>query len=516
MKSFIILLGIILLVSLASATETTCSSCEDCSTKLDGSYDTVNLDTDITGHSGTCITIGSSGVEFDCQNHIIDGGDSSDTYGIYGNGKSHLTVKNCVITDFQMGIRAEGASNLTITSNNASSNLWDGIYLKYVNDSLISYNVLNSNDDGLYLDSSNGNTVSGNTMTSNSYSGIILLNSDSNVLSSNEACSNGDSDFYLYSGSGNSGDINVCGTASGWNDDGTTGCTYACGETTTSTTTSTSTTTLSTDATCSSCADCSAKLDGTYETVKLTTDLLDQTETCIQFGSGYVEFDCQGHTIDGDETAGAGVNIADSYALWSATVRNCVVTDFWYGIRLLNAYSCDIIGNTVTSNNDTGIRTENAFYNTIENNTITANEFGLLVTSASYPNYIRNNVVNSNSWIGIYMYGADFTRVNENEACYNAESDFWTMNSDNNTGTNNTCNNPHDWNDDNITGCTFSCSAVTTTTTTTTIAGECTLVGDTEPCGTITLSEVIDLISLWAAEGAELSDVIDLINAWSG
>jgi len=56
----------------------------------------------------------------------------------------------------------------------------------------------------------------------------------------------------------------------------------------------------------------------------------------------------------------------------------------------------------------------------------------------------------------------------------------------------------------------------TTTSTSTTIVGECTLTGDEPPCGEVELAEVIDLISLWAAEGATLADVIDLINAWAG
>lgn len=42
----------------------------------------------------------------------------------------------------------------------------------------------------------------------------------------------------------------------------------------------------------------------------------------------------------------------------------------------------------------------------------------------------------------------------------------------------------------------------------------CTLTGDYPPCDVVNLSEVIDLINLWASGQATISNVIDLINAW--
>jgi len=68
-------------------------------------------------------------------------------------------------------------------------------------------------------------------------------------MNSNQACYNTESDFYSYSGSGNSGDENTCDNPDAWDDTGITGCTYDCSEmttTTSTTTTSTSTTTTTT------------------------------------------------------------------------------------------------------------------------------------------------------------------------------------------------------------------------------------------------------------------------------
>lgn len=47
------------------------------------------------------------------------------------------------------------------------------------------------------------------------------------------------------------------------------------------------------------------------------------------------------------------------------------------------------------------------------------------------------------------------------------------------------------------------------------LQGECSLVGNYPPCDEVTLSEVVDLINLWAQGQASLSEVVDLINAWA-
>jgi hypothetical protein len=59
-------------------------------------------------------------------------------------------------------------------------------------------------------------------------------------------------------------------------------------------------------------------------------------------------------------------------------------------------------------------------------------------------------------------------------------------------------------------------TTTTSSTTSTTTAGECALPGDHSPCGSVSLSEVIDYINLWVGGEAILSDVIALINAWAG
>jgi hypothetical protein len=46
-------------------------------------------------------------------------------------------------------------------------------------------------------------------------------------------------------------------------------------------------------------------------------------------------------------------------------------------------------------------------------------------------------------------------------------------------------------------------------------SGNCSLVGDNEPCDSVSLSEIVSLINQWARGGATLSDVVKLINRWA-
>ncbi len=230
----------------------TCNSCTDCSVKLDGSYAVMKLDSDIVGHSGTCITFGANNVVFDCQGYGIDGDDSGVDYGIYLSGKSGNTVRNCRVTDFHYGINVFSSPHNVINNNIANSNVEAGIYLFYSSSNEVTSNTANSNgnngiliyesdnnkvinntamsnEEGIYLSASSSNNLTGNNASNNWY-GIYFLSSSSNLLEVNQVCKNSLADFYLLSGSGNLGYRNTCNTTSSWNDQETTECTYVCGE----------------------------------------------------------------------------------------------------------------------------------------------------------------------------------------------------------------------------------------------------------------------------------------------
>jgi parallel beta-helix repeat protein len=82
--------------------------------------------------SGTCITIdqAASAAVLDCRGHSITGSGVSDTYGIeLLAGTTGVTVKNCILSRWWVGILLQaGANSNTLQGNTASSN-HDGIWL---------------------------------------------------------------------------------------------------------------------------------------------------------------------------------------------------------------------------------------------------------------------------------------------------------------------------------------------------------------------------------------------------
>jgi parallel beta-helix repeat protein len=453
------------------AASTTCNSCADCSTKLkSGSWDTVTLTTDINNHEGACIglLLGESNVVFDCDGHTIDGdGMAIDPEAgiamMHGSGN---TIQNCTVSDFNQGIYLWNATSHVITNN-----------------------TLTSNDTGIELGWSDSNNINNNTITGN-YNGIQISNSNNNAIDANTVCQSNNLDFYLASGTGNSGDNNTCDSPGSWNDDGTTGCTDACSGTTT----------------CNSCSDCSSKLDGTFDKVMLTQDINNHVGTCITFGASNVEFDGDNHRIDGDDSG-------TDYGIYmngksGNTVKKCDVTDFYYGIYLTGSSDNTVERTSANSNTMDGIRLYNSAGNTIaifneansngrygmslsssNNNDVyfndaNSNTGGGIYLSHSDSNTISFNGVEDNSsanaW-GIYLYSSDSNEIsgnsvvgnyygikfdashsntlNTNTICSNPSVDFDLVGgSFGNSGDNNTCcASPNEWNDTGATGCTFAC-----------------------------------------------------------
>jgi len=324
-------------------------------------------------------------------------------------------------------------------------NFYMGAYLYSSVSNTFRNNTLSSNWKGIYLDESDYNTIDSNTLESNTNYGIYIGNSDYNYIYYNRLCNNSMYDMYLDYSSGNSGYENTCDEPDGWNDS-LSGCTYDCSAVTTTTTISTSTTSTSTtstlvagETTCSNCSDCTAKLNGDYDTVKLTADI-SSSWTCIEFDTNGTEFDCQGHMMDGGEDNwGYGIYISEKS---TNTVKNCIITNFYRGVYLHSSVS-----------------------NTFRNNTISGNWKGIFMEESDY-NTIDSNTADSNTDYGLFIFNSDYNYIYYNRFCDNSMYDILLDGSSGNSGYENTCDSPDGWND-SLSGCTYDCSAVTTTTTTT-------------------------------------------------
>ena len=294
----------------------TCVNCTDCEAKLnDVSCAVVYLKADITGKSGTCITAPANfeNKTFDCQGHTIDGDDSGTDKGVYLSGRDNNTIKNCVVTDFYIGIQFVESANNTLFNCTANSNLHSGILLDGSSDNNLTNCTANSNGVygfyiGLY---SLNNRLVNNTITLNQDHGVYIDDySTGNVLNSNRVCDNNQSgggyeDLADYDA--NTGDNNTCDTAYNWNDTGDIGCHFACsgvycGQVLTANTTLTANIACSGDA--------------------------------FYWGGVGIYLDCNGFNITGDGT-GTGLTINDSDD--SGILRCYMPTSFATSINISNS-----------------------------------------------------------------------------------------------------------------------------------------------------------------------------------
>lgn len=144
-----------------------CLSCSDCKDALE---DTINcnvlvkLTINIVNISSTCINEPETGDNkiFDCDGHIIDGTDEGNKRGIYMQKQDNVTIRNCIISDFDEGILLIEGFNSTLEYNNLFSNQY-GIYFDAIGD----FNIINDN------------IVCNNTIT-DIYFGALKNNSGSN------------------------------------------------------------------------------------------------------------------------------------------------------------------------------------------------------------------------------------------------------------------------------------------------------------------------------------------------
>ncbi|TSC75925.1 MAG: Uncharacterized protein G01um101430_95 [Parcubacteria group bacterium Gr01-1014_30] len=163
----------------------------------------ITEDTVLTEDLTESVEISASNVTLDCAGHRITG--SGTGFGIYLNNKVGVTIKNCEVSSFSIGIESYQSSEVTfenndlfsnavglhalsdrrdkILNNHVSGNTESGMLLaSNVLDSQVSDNLIQSNGSvGLHL-SGQGNIVERNTISNNGTIGLSLFNFNNKVL----------------------------------------------------------------------------------------------------------------------------------------------------------------------------------------------------------------------------------------------------------------------------------------------------------------------------------------------
>jgi parallel beta-helix repeat protein len=119
--------------------------------------------------------------------------------------------------------------------------------------------------------------------------------------------------------------------------------------------------------------DC-AELNVPGETYYLTQDIIDSSaDVCMSITADNIILDCQGHTIDGIGTIFTnGICVyRSSPTITNITIKNCILTDWDYGIYFHYSDSNTLLNITVSSNS--GIYIEYSDYITIKDSVIQNN-----------------------------------------------------------------------------------------------------------------------------------------------
>ncbi len=145
---------------------------------------------------------------------------------------------------------------------------------------------------------------------------------------------------------------------------------------------------------CYNCSDCrDALINNTYATVYLNESVTNNG-TCMEAHSDFSNktFDCTDHRLEGNGS-GIGIDVDDSRDnLTNFTVKNCVITNFDYGIHV------------------------NEINNTIQNCNLSSNTYrGILLNISANNSYLVGNNVNSNVW-GIYLLNCSNNTLINNTA----------------------------------------------------------------------------------------------------
>lgn len=173
---------------------------------------------------------------------------------------------------------------------------------------------------------------------------------------------------------------------------------------------------------------------------------LDSNMACagsgITIGSNNVVLDCAGYSITGNGpySSSNGVYLL---GVSGATVKNCTISGYNYGIHAYYADSNTLTGNTLSSNSN-GIYMREGRGNTLSNNTLTSNSTGIHLFNTGNNSVTQNNIATFNQQVGMVFYGTFGNTVRANTITGNNNiysSGMAFQNSYSNTITNNSFNN---------------------------------------------------------------------------
>ena len=171
---------------------------------IDSDY---TLDSDLTFNKDGFIIMADY-ITLDLNGHKIDctAPFPSYTIGVKVEGRTGVTVKDGIISQFWSNIFLNNSNGITLTGITATLNMFKSLYgfaLENSSGITLTGNTAAESEYGYYLKDSSSNTLNGNTATNNYKSGFYLENSSSNTLNDNTASATLNDGFDLRDSSKN-------------------------------------------------------------------------------------------------------------------------------------------------------------------------------------------------------------------------------------------------------------------------------------------------------------------------
>ena len=260
----------------------------------------------------------------------------------------------------------------------------------------------------------------------NHYGVYFSVNAKNNYLYGNSFCSN---TVDVYSIESNGGDENLCNVAINYADNGQS---YGC------------------DFECSGCRKVEDDMYIEEDTVlcPYTYYINDSGTPGVVIVSEGVTLNCNGARITGNSSGYCIKSYAED-----ATITGCSIDNYTVGI-FVTAENNTIRNNSV-SNTSMGVEVLYTEDVGVISNVLYSNLYGLGIGYSS-DCLVEGNAVVDNE-IGIYLSNVSDSILSGNTVCNNTLYDILMSDGSGNTGFNNVCDKPNNWNDSGTFGCTYAC-----------------------------------------------------------
>ena len=152
----------------------------------------IAVDTTLTENHIGSIVIEANGVTLDCNGYSVIGPGTGTGLGITISGRTGVTITNCHVTGFDVGIQLIFGDNNVLRDNQAEGNILFGFALFESSLNTMVGNTAHANDGHGFGIGTNSdwNTVESNTVTDNGGVGILLFEASNNDVRDNSATGN--------------------------------------------------------------------------------------------------------------------------------------------------------------------------------------------------------------------------------------------------------------------------------------------------------------------------------------